>query len=132
MTPETIDFALKKVERQRERLEGAQDVAEEALTQWFEDHLTELAKRYPKRCFRADSGMGSLSVGITGGRVPIYSHHERDEYVWIWGSAYKSDNYWSFLWQPWEDLLDEVSKRTGMEYVNFTRDIVVKGALYVE
>jgi hypothetical protein len=132
MSPE-IDSALGKVERQRERYEGAQEAAEEALTQWFEAHLAKLALRFPKRCFRADSGMGSLSVGITPGPWPMYAHHPRGEYAWIWGAMIHSERqHWGFLWEKWEELLDTFAARTGLEYVNFTRDIVVKGVLYQE
>lgn len=123
--------ALSGVEHKRNLLEAAQEAAEEALTQWFEFHLQELAKRFPRRCFRADSGMGSLSVGISPGPAPDYRHHTRGEYVWIWGNDDWSPNpVLDPLFKHWTAILNEVSKRAGLEYVNFTRDIIVKGERY--
>ena len=128
----TINAALDRADAQRQRYEDAQTAAEEALTRYFESHLAELAKRFPKRRFRASSGMGSLSIDITPGPRPMYDHHPAGEYDWVWGIMTGGDSYWSFLWQPWEDILDEFQKRSGLEYVNFTRDITVCGALYKE
>jgi hypothetical protein len=120
----TIDSVLGKVERQRERLEAAQEAAEEALTVFFEQHLAELAKRFPKRRFHASSGNGSLSIDIAPGP------YKDREYSWIWGTMIGSDSYWGFIWKEWEELLDAFSERSGLEYVNFNRDITVTGEAY--
>lgn len=129
MSPE-IESALAKAERQRERYEGAQEAAEEALTQWFEAQFAELVKRYPKRRFRASSGMGSLSVDITPGT----GTGSYNEYAWIWGlDDNGSHNPVLDPWfRQWQKLLDTVSDRAGLEYVNFTRDVIVAGPLYKE
>lgn len=125
----TLETALARAERQRERLEEAQGSAEETLTRFFEAHLAQLAERFPKRRFRANSGNGSIGVDITPSQRNSFGERS---YSWTWGVMINRDNYWSFLWQEWEELLDAVALRTGLEYVNFTRDIDVKGRLYKE
>jgi hypothetical protein len=131
MSPE-IDRSLRQVERRRKQVEDAQNAAEEALTCFFEAHLAELAKRYPKRRFQAWSGNGSLSVQVGPGPLPFYAHHARRDYHWAWGGMAGPDRHWAFLWQPWEGLLDTFAKRMGEDYVNFTRDIDIKGELWEE
>lgn len=128
----TIDDALHIAERKRAEYENAQSNAEEALTDWFESHFAELVKRFPRRRFLATSGMGSLSVDVFPGPTPFYSHHPNRPYQWIWNLTGGNDSHWAFLWQEWEDLLDEFAKRSGLEYVNFTRDVDVRGPLYKE
>lgn len=132
MIAPAIERAIEATERKRDELDAAQNAAEEALTCWFEEHFTELAKRYPKRRFEASSGMGSLSVDIAPGPNPFYSHHPNRPYSWIWNVTGGNDRRWQFLWQEWEDLLNTFAERTGLEYVNFTRDVIVTGERYVE
>jgi hypothetical protein len=124
-----IEKALRAAERSRLIQQEAQEAAEEALTRYFEAHLAELARRFPKRRFHASSGMGSLSIDITPGPRNEFGELR---YSWVWGVMINRDSYWSFLWQPWEELLDAFAKRAGLEYVNFTRDIDIKGALWEE
>ena len=114
----------------RERYEDAQEAAQEALTVWMERHLAELAERFPKRRFEANSGNGSIGVDITPGPHPDYPHHPRGTYSWSWNTMIGRDNYWAFLWQEWEDVFDEFSRVTGLDYINFTRDIDIKGRDY--
>lgn len=130
MIPQNIADALSTVERKRDELEHAQNHAEDELTDWFESHFRELVKRYPKRRFVASSGMGSLSVDVYPGRAPAYSHHPRRAYDWIWNISGGNDSFWAFLWQPWEDLLNTFAERSGLEYVNFSREVDVRGPLY--
>jgi hypothetical protein len=129
----SISLALRKADRRRTEYDDALFAAEEALTVWMEQHFAELVKRIPKRRFQASSGMGSLSIEITPGPFhPLEHHREFQRYVWIWGTTVGSDRHWAFLWEPWEELLDEFAERTGQNYVNFTRDIEVTGEKFQE
>jgi hypothetical protein len=113
--------------------EDALNAAEAALTDHVEQMLTELAKRFPRRRFYASSGMGSLSIEVYPGPKPRYAHHPRQPYKWFWGGMWGPDNTWRFLWQDWEDLLDSFIKETGQtanDYVNFTRELDVRGTRY--
>ena len=125
-----LDSAASRAADARERYEEAQHAAEEALTVWMEQHLSELAERFPKRRFQANSGNGSIGVDISPGPNPFYAHHPNRPYEWHWGGGYEQDKYWSFLWQRWETMFDQFAETTGLEYINFTRDIDIKGKDY--
>ena len=129
MTPAII-AALDAADIKREAYEAAQMAAEEALTIHFEALMADLAKRFPKRRFRADSGMGSLSVGADSGG----GERVEREYVWIWNSytSHQHNPVWTALAKGWEELLDAFAIRLNANYVNFTRDIVAKGERYQE
>lgn len=124
-----IAKALRCVERQQAALDEAIWEAQARLTDWLERQLHDLAKRYPRRKFEAWSGNGALTVTITPGPRPMYAHH-RTDYQWGWQGMGGPDRYWAFLWQPWEDMCDEIAKATGLDYINLTRDLTVTGALY--
>ncbi len=132
-TAAKLQNALGQVAHVLNRLDNDRHAAEEALTQHFEAMLTELAKRFPKRRFQANSGNGSIGVDITPGPWhPLEHHRHLQSYTWSWNSMYGDSHTWEFLWGEWEELLDGFAKQADVEYINFTRDIDIKGKLYRE
>lgn len=115
------------------RLEDDQEAAQEALTELIEEQARQLAKRFPKRKITASSGMGQLSIEITGKTNPESpDHHPDRSWLWIWGVGNYSPHCKPFdeLCQGWDALFDEVSERIGLVYVNFTRTVEVAGPDY--
>lgn len=127
-----IEQAIRQADKSRRAYEAAQVGAEEALTTYFERHFRHLAQRFPKRRFHAFSGNGCFCIQVYPGPGPLHSHHPRKPYTWAWGGMFGGEKYWSFLWQPWENMLTDFAKRLELDYVNFTRDIDIKGRDYQE
>lgn len=131
--PISVANAVGQVEHVLKRLENDQRLAEEALTRHIEKQLRELAKRLPRRKLTASSGMGSLSIEITGKtNWGAPDHHPNHKWIWIWNATerYQERGLFGDLCREWEALLDEFSERTGLEYVNFSETVEVRGALY--
>lgn len=125
--------AVTQVERAQRRLEQDQERAEEMLTQLIEEQARELVKRFPKRQIKATSGMGSLSIEISGNTNPESPDHHPDRpWLWIWGVGCYQPHCKPFkaLCDEWDSLFDEVAERIGLEYINFTRDVIVNGPNY--